>query len=146
LCIVGVVLSLQFSAPVVNHLGEQSAAHTCCGMGGVSDRHLRQRVPEQSAGRSRSPYRNRIRVASPAKKVTRTVPETPFDKVNPSHSVEAATVPSSLAIAGPPPEDATFAPEPEMLRMEFQTADPNIKIIWLTPKEPTRTNPAADIQ
>lgn len=36
------------------------------------------------------------------------------------------------------------APEPEMLRMEFQTADPNIKIIWLTPKEPTRTNPVAD--
>lgn len=35
-------------------------------------------------------------------------------------------------------------PEPEMLRMEFQTADPNIKIIWLTPKEPTRTNPVAD--
>lgn len=26
------------------------------------------------------------------------------------------------------------APEPEMLRMEFQTADPNIRIIWLTPK------------
>ncbi len=38
------------------------------------------------------------------------------------------------------------SPEPEMLRMEFQTADPNIKIIWLTPKEPTRTNPAAVIQ
>ncbi|HEX4948242.1 MAG TPA: zf-HC2 domain-containing protein [Blastocatellia bacterium] len=35
-------------------------------------------------------------------------------------------------------------PEPEMLRMEIQTADPNIKIIWLTPKEPTRTNPATD--
>lgn len=25
--------------------------------------------------------------------------------------------------------------EPEMLRMEIQTADPNIKIIWLTPKD-----------
>jgi hypothetical protein len=36
------------------------------------------------------------------------------------------------------------APEPEMLRMEFQTADPNIRIIWLTPKEPTRTTPATD--
>ncbi len=33
-------------------------------------------------------------------------------------------------------------PEPEMLRMEIQTADPNIKIIWLTPKEPMRTIPA----
>ena len=30
------------------------------------------------------------------------------------------------------PEKST--PEPEMLRMEFQTADPNIRIIWLTPK------------
>lgn len=35
-------------------------------------------------------------------------------------------------------------PEPEMLRMEIQTADPNIKIIWLTPKEPSRTNTRAD--
>jgi hypothetical protein len=35
-------------------------------------------------------------------------------------------------------------PEPEMLRMEFQTADPNIRIIWLTPKEPAQTNPATD--
>lgn len=25
--------------------------------------------------------------------------------------------------------------EPEMLRIEFQTADPNIRIIWLTPKD-----------
>ena len=40
----------------------------------------------------------------------------------------------------PPP------PEPEMLRMEIHTADPNIKIIWLTPKEPTRTNAAPIIE
>ncbi len=39
---------------------------------------------------------------------------------------------------------ATPAAEPEMLRMEIHTADPNIKIIWLTPKEPTRTSSAAD--
>jgi hypothetical protein len=32
-------------------------------------------------------------------------------------------------------------PEPEMMRMEFQTADPNIRIIWLTPKA-IATNPA----
>ena len=32
--------------------------------------------------------------------------------------------------------------EPEMLRMEIQTADPNIKIIWLMPQE--RTNTQAD--
>lgn len=30
---------------------------------------------------------------------------------------------------------------PEMMRMEFQTADPNIRIIWLTPKAPA-TNTA----
>jgi len=41
-----------------------------------------------------------------------------------------------------PPDKNTN--EPEMLRMEFQTADPNIRIIWLTPKEPARTNPAED--
>ncbi|MBI1763167.1 MAG: zf-HC2 domain-containing protein [Acidobacteria bacterium] len=31
-------------------------------------------------------------------------------------------------------------PEPEMMRMEIQTADPNIRIIWLTPKA-TAMNP-----
>lgn len=37
-------------------------------------------------------------------------------------------------------------PEPEMLRIEIQTADPNIKIIWLTPKESisSQRNPAAE--
>lgn len=43
-----------------------------------------------------------------------------------------------------PAETATTPTEPEMLRMEFQTADPNIRIIWFTPKEPERTNPATD--
>lgn len=33
----------------------------------------------------------------------------------------------------------TAAPEPEMTRIEFQTADPNIRIIWLAPKV-TATN------
>lgn len=49
----------------------------------------------------------------------------------------------------PQAESATLnfeksVPEPEMLRMEIQTADPNIKIIWLVPKEPTRTNTISD--
>jgi hypothetical protein len=37
-----------------------------------------------------------------------------------------------------PTIDGTIVAEPEekeMLRMEIQTADPNIRIIWLTPKE-----------
>ena len=35
------------------------------------------------------------------------------------------------------------APEPEMLRMEIQTADPNIKIIWLAPKDSNSLRTAA---
>lgn len=41
---------------------------------------------------------------------------------------ESATVPEPPAVA------SAAAPEPEMLRIEMQTADPNIRIIWLTPK------------
>ena len=54
--------------------------------------------------------------------------------------VTASPAPALALTASP--EIATPAPEPEMLRMEFHTADPNIKIIWLTPKEPTRAIPA----
>jgi hypothetical protein len=62
---------------------------------------------------------------------------------------EAASFPSvdglTLPLA-PQAENASGKKdaEPEILRMEFQTADPNIRIIWLTPKEPARTNPATD--
>lgn len=34
-----------------------------------------------------------------------------------------------------------LAPEREMLRIELQTADPNIRIIWLTPKADTDSTP-----
>ncbi len=37
-----------------------------------------------------------------------------------------------LPSGGPPKDDAIF--NREMTRIEFQTADPNIRIIWLTPK------------
>lgn len=42
------------------------------------------------------------------------------------------------------PTSEQSIPEPEMLRMEFQTADPNIRIIWLTPKESPRTHTITD--
>jgi hypothetical protein len=34
--------------------------------------------------------------------------------------------------------DANEEPDREMLRIEIQTADPNIRIIWITPKESTQ--------
>jgi hypothetical protein len=33
------------------------------------------------------------------------------------------------------------ANNPEILRIELQTADPNIRIIWFAPKEPNSTIP-----
>lgn len=67
-----------------------------------------------------------------------------------SHLTALATARSTVSaasmaepvIAAPAPDLAVTASteaespaaEPEMLRMEFQTADPNIRIIWLTPK------------
>jgi hypothetical protein len=35
-----------------------------------------------------------------------------------------------------------LATAPEVTRIEIQTADPNIRIIWLTPKPQDATNPA----
>lgn len=35
---------------------------------------------------------------------------------------------------------------PEMLRIEMQTADPNIKIIWLTPKDTIAANTKVDLR
>ncbi len=60
---------------------------------------------------------------------------------------EPVTIQPSTALAlTASPEIAIPAAEPEMLRMEIHTADPNIKIIWLTPKEPTRAIPAPLIE
>lgn len=58
----------------------------------------------------------------------------------PAPSVTEPPAASSVLATAATPAEA----EPEMLRMEFQTADPNIRIIWLTPKEPARTTPAAE--
>ena len=57
---------------------------------------------------------------------------------------------ATLGFMLPPASQAENAaaqlPEPEMLRIEIQTADPNIKIIWLAPKDTnsSRTGTAAD--
>ncbi len=60
----------------------------------------------------------------------------------PPTAESVTTSPSPALAVTASSEAATPAPEPEMLRMEIHTADPNIKIIWLTPKEPTRAIPA----
>ena len=118
--------------------GQITAAATCCSTGSVSDLNLNnsKHVSAPGSGRLRSPCRNRV----PAKRVADRH-EMPL-AMPPASSLEPATPPPVMAFAEPQPETATS--ESEMLRMEFQTADPNIRIIWLTPKEPTRTNPAAD--
>jgi hypothetical protein len=50
----------------------------------------------------------------------------------------------------PPDNSATtqnnLAVNREMTRIEFQTADPNIRIIWLTPKEAISTKPNTNIR
>ena len=68
-----------------------------------------------------------------------TVPPLAAPPVEPVH---VSPVPA-LALTAIP-ETAASASEPEMLRMEIHTADPNIKIIWLTPKEPMQTNPLTE--
>ncbi len=59
----------------------------------------------------------------------------------------SANIPSFMPPPAPQAENvAAQLPEPEMLRIEIQTADPNIKIIWLAPKDanPSRPGTAAD--
>lgn len=104
----------------------------------VSERH-----PENSAIKQLSPERativdNQIAIAiapSGAGKNAAILPGigTPGFMLPPARQAENAIL---------PPDKNTN--EPEMLKMEFQTADPNIRIIWLTPKEPARTTPAED--
>ncbi|MFY9558261.1 MAG: zf-HC2 domain-containing protein [Blastocatellia bacterium] len=38
----------------------------------------------------------------------------------------------------------SFGDSRDMLRIEIQTGDPNIRIIWFAPKEPVKSNPATD--
>jgi hypothetical protein len=57
---------------------------------------------------------------------------------------DSFTLPPAPQAETAAPNAEPSKPEPEMLRMEFQTADPNIRIIWLTPKAPARTTPATD--
>ena len=47
-----------------------------------------------------------------------------------------------ITTAIPKPENT----EPEMLRIELQTADPNIRIIWFAPKETIAANTKADLR
>ncbi len=67
---------------------------------------------------------------------------------NPENSATNSPSPARATGVEAPlqPEDATAVAaaqetEPEMLRIELQTADPNIRIIWLMPQETGRTNP-----
>ncbi len=54
---------------------------------------------------------------------------------------QAETAPAEI-VASAEPAPAPNTAEPEMLRIEMQTADPNIRIIWLTPKT---TNASVDV-
>ncbi|MBL8207770.1 MAG: zf-HC2 domain-containing protein [Blastocatellia bacterium] len=103
-----------------------------------------ERHPENSAIKQLSPERATIVDGQIASAV-----------IAPSVTSEAVSIFPRVDTLGftlpppPPAENAILPPdkntnEPEMLRMEFQTADPNIRILWLTPKEPARTTPAED--
>ncbi len=123
-------------APVVSITREQAPpVAACCGTESVRELPVGQAHVVGKSGRARSPYRNRVVPIAAAKPAEAQValPET-------------ATVAPSIEFIQQQAENAAFVPEPEMLRMEIQTADPNIKIIWLTPKEPARTNTAPIIE
>jgi len=81
---------------------------------------------------------------SPRKRVDRIIEDPPLKPVQPPDQVIANVKPAPApinieSIIEPPPgggmPKADVALNREMTRIEFQTADPNIRIIWLTPKD-----------
>jgi hypothetical protein len=101
-----------------------------------------ERNPGNDARRQSSPARatdidNQLAAASVA-------PSGAGDEAASFPRVDSFTLPPAPQAETAAPNAEQSKPEPEMLRLEFQTADPNIRIIWLTPKEPARANPATE--
>ena len=141
-----------------------ATAAACLALGGFAFYRQLLSVPETKQVAVRADRQDSLSAPANAARAIGTVPravasQRPTRKPSPQPSPLAtarSTVPPPATdepvTASPAPilavtassEAATPAAEPEMLRMEIHTADPNIKIIWLTPKEPTRTSSAAD--
>lgn len=66
------------------------------------------------------------------------LPPEAFNNGGFSNPLEPPVIPDEQPVTEPAP--ATEPEEKEMLRIELQTADPNIRIIWLTPKTPSPTD------
>jgi len=77
----------------------------------------------------RSPHRNH-RLNQPVQVPQQFIPEVPAPT-----GVTAQANPGVEPTTDPARTTDVAKAEPEMLRIEFQTADPNIRIIWLTPKD-----------
>lgn len=73
------------------------------------------------------------------------LPDEAFNNGGFSNALEPPVIPEEPATEEVvPPESVKKEPEEnepkEMLRIELQTADPNIRIIWLTPKAPSQSD------
>lgn len=83
-----------------------------------------------------------------SKRVDSPLPPEAFNNGGFSNALEPPVTPEETAeqatTTAPAEQVATTAPvepvEKEMLRIELQTADPNIRIIWLTPKPDSSSN------
>jgi hypothetical protein len=89
----------------------------------------------QQVGRRRLKANHRSRRASipPADKRESNLPVV---ALNTHYERSGLMLPSNSELATK--KDITEDPEREMTRIEIQTADPNIRIIWIAPKNPTR--------
>lgn len=71
----------------------------------------------------------------PPQRLQRLIPEEPAPSVDSMPSIVTAQATPGIEPTTDPARTADVAKaEPEMLRIEFQTADPNIRIIWFAPK------------
>jgi anti-sigma factor RsiW len=85
--------------------------------------------------------RKRRRVFFEPAAVNRTVASRQTDFTQ-SESMQVASMPGATAAVGS--TNAASQPAPEVSRIEIQTADPNIRIIWLAPQKPEAPKPERD--
>jgi hypothetical protein len=98
-----------------------------------------ENVPQTVLAKESPRKRQRLSV-EPAAEKQRVVPrQTDSARIE---NTQIATVPGATATVGS--TNAASQSAPEVSRIEIQTADPNIRIIWLTPQKSEAPNPEKD--
>jgi len=114
------------------------------GTGSGSDLALREVSALKRPGRYRSLYRTSADSKSPQPEAQTVEPDVVAENIELPDP--AKTDPAKTDLAKTDLAKTDLAANREMTRIEFQTADPNIRIIWLTPKDSSLTKPNTNVR